>query len=939
MDQKGEASKAAGGGPDREGAREANREVFANKNAAFIENLRVLYAKDPSCVPQPWHAFLGALDTAPLNPKPNWQGRPHAGSPAFSKVVSSDVQGCTEQSDVRTFLRDHGFCFAHTNPLQPPKALPPKIEAHLNHPSLAFLRTAYTGSLALEVPRHTKDEERAFLYEAFEQNQEGKAGEARFNPGSTQQKEAYVQLLRAHLFEAFMGKNFQGLKRFSLEGAEALLPALGVLLPLLAKENFAHLVMGMAHRGRLTVKALFFDAPVTSLLKVYKDTGDVATKNAAALEEALGFSDVPYHLGVQAKKVIDEKSLLCTLLPNPSHLESVNPVVLGYAAAEKRLSAKAPFTILVHGDAAFAGQGVVSESLLLGQLSPYGAEGTLHVIVDNQVGFTATPLETHARGTAVPTLHVNGLDQDAVLRGFITAFHFRMRFKSDIAVRLLCFRRHGHNEMDEPRFTNPLMYQKIEKIPPLFETYGAHLKKHGVMDDAMMQQEKATFKTQLQRTFDAKKPFSALTKGVRDAFLIQQKGQAKVARQGPTIKALKKLGESLIKTPKNFVLHPKIERFLKVRSEMLYGAGAIDFSTAEALALAFLLKEGAFVRFSGQDSVRGTFTQRHAAFVDQKTEERFFPLSQFAKTPQHFQLFNTPLSEEACLGFEMGYTWRTQGTHPHKALTLWEAQFGDFFNGAQIQVDQYLASAFAKWGVASNLTLLLPHGYEGQGPEHSSARLERFLQLAAQNNMKISMPASPATVFHLLLQQVDGTQREGSISPLILLTPKSLLRHVRARTSFAVLEKPFAPLLLQKLSVHKKPVQPKRILLCAGKVFYDLWGFYEEFKNKKALGDTLLVGFEQLYPFPKEALLKCLKLFLQDNPDVSLAWVQEEPQNMGAAAFVQPHLSDLSVQMGLKAPFYVSRKEAASPATGFFACHKEEMQAIMRQAFGVHNSV
>lgn len=920
---------------------------FQQKDAAFVEALRALFDADPAQVPIEWHAFLGALDKEELAPRPSW-------APLSSEEVGQDEAKKSAQKDAETIaekgsrstsiinvlhdtLREKGFRFADLNPLKAAPSLPQELSEKVQILDGALraewqrLKSVYTGPLALEIPLGVSDAARSFLYQGLEAPQA-------YQPTTAQRQDCLDHFLRAHLFETFLGKQFQGLKRFSIEGAEVLLPALQMLAAKAAQQQIAHFVMGMAHRGRLTLKALLFDTPLIALLRIVKGS-DCFEGDAVPVSKRAGFSDVPYHLGATCTKTFETKAspLHMTLLPNPSHLESINPVVMGYAKAEAQFAKTnvPPLSVLVHGDAAFAGQGVVAESLLLGRLNHYSIGGTLHVILDNQVGFTASPHETadnHATGpahsVAAPILHVNGQDADAVLRAFALAFDFRQKFAKDIVIRLLCYRRHGHNEMDEPRFTNPALYRRIDALPPAYKVYAQTLQGQGLVDDTWLDQKKARFQQTLQSAFEA-------PKAPKD--LLASPWSVPKTPSGPkppSKKALLALGKKLVAHPQNFDLHAKVKRFIAARAAMLKKGDALDFSTAEALAFASLLDEGAALRLAGQDSARGTFTQRHGVWVDQTTEARYTPFSAFAQTPQYFQLLNTPLSEAACLGFEIGYSWRTHHglggkDSAFKALTLWEAQFGDFANGAQIQIDQYLASSRAKWGLSSNITLLLPHGYEGQGPEHSSARLERFLQLAAQNNLRVAMPAKPASLFHLLRRQVY----EAPFCPLVLLTPKSLLRLPSATSPVDALEADFDPLVVAASDSKKpKPQKPKRLVLCAGKVFYDLVAFYQQAKKQNpATEEALIVAIEQLYPFPEKALLERLRAYA--TPQAALLWAQEEPRNMGAMSFVWPLLQAIAQKLGVKGPFYGGRDKAASPATGFFACHTKEMHAMMQQIF------
>lgn len=848
--------------------------IFFSGNEAFLENLE---SQGNTPLPKIWKELLSKRTD--VSPQPSW-----VGSQNFSPPPKGHQGACNTQEKEVVFLRQQGYLFAHTNPLSAPSPLP-KRYAHLHNHSLA---SAYLKAIALEVGHIASNKERHFLHQLFE------SSAPPLPP--TQRKTIYTHLLRAHLFEQTLGRSYPGTKRFNLEGAEALLPALHMLVEAAANNKISTIMLGMAHRGRLTLLYHLLNKPLNLIAAGFRqDTCPV------------GPSDVPYHLGWMCPS--KEKMPCITLLPNPSHLESINPVLMGAVHALRKKPRENPLGVLIHGDAAFAGQGLVMESLMLSGLPSYNTGGIIHIVIDNQIGFTASPYETCARlstdiahGVGAPVFHVNGGDPEAVILAFQRAFLYRETFKKDCILRLLCFRRHGHNELDEPRFTNPLLYQTIDTLPPLATRYGEHL----VQSALLTKEERETFTKTI--TSDLR---NALSTPLKSPLI---KGPIYPERSKPipvTRGQLVRIGRALTHVPDMFSLHAKVKKTLEKRDAQIASKQPLDWAMGEALALGTLLDQGIAVRFSGQDSARGTFTQRHGALIDQESGKPYVSLQHVSEHQAHFQLINTPLSEAGALGFELGYSW----SQPQD-LVIWEAQFGDFVNGAQVQIDQYLASAEQKWGYKTSLVLLLPHGYEGQGAEHSSARLERFLQLAAADNMRVVNCTTPAQFFHVLRRQAYT-----SLKPLVVMTPKSLLRHPEATSSLEDLEHPaaFQPVLAPQ---SKKPA--KRIIVCSGKIYYDLHAQIKEHT------DCTLIRLEELAPFPETALKKVLN-DLQKRPS-DLLWVQEEPLNMGAWTHVRPYLEAIAHGLGLPVPRVVARPASATTATGFFSCHSEEQGAIIAQA-------
>jgi 2-oxoglutarate dehydrogenase E1 component len=850
---------------------------FFSPNAAFLADLKQSFDQNPDAIPDAWRVLFDDFDPRDmLFPTPSWAQRDAAPPPPPQNDPGSTTASLKRTpSGTTEVLRRNGYLFARTNPLAPAPVLPDDLKAVSPH-----LKTAYTGPLALELGHLVPDEARSFFYELWEV------------PPSTlsrAQKQATLNhLLKAEVFEQTLAKQFPGAKRFSLEGAEALLAGLEHLCASSAPANINHIVIGMSHRGRLNILTHLLDTPLGGL---FDDTKD----------RVPGANDVPYHLGWTNQRDMNGQPLTLTLLPNPSHLEATDPVTLGYVRALQDASrTKSALGVLIHGEAAFSGQGVVMESLVLQTLKGYETGGTIHVVIDNQVGFTAEVDETCPRGpcdvahmVGAPVIHVNGQDMDAVLRAFDRALAYRNRFHKDCVIHLICFRRHGHNELDEPRFTNPKLYKAVDETPSVTRLYGQQCVLSGMISEDDLTQRR-----------------EALATGYKDALKAPPHTHPINERQGAeppnlTKDELQAIGQALTTRPEHVAVHPKITRFVDKRRAMLEDGEDIDWSLAEALAFGSLLLEQRPVRLSGQDSVRGTFTQRHGAFIDSKNGARFTPLNQLDGAK--ITLTNSPLSEMAALGFEVGYSWAAPSS-----FVLWEAQFGDFANGAQVIIDQYLVPSRTKWGQTSSLTLLLPHGYEGQGSEHSSARLERFLQSAACDNIRVANVTTPANFFHLLRRQAYDVPR-----PLVVMTPKSLLRHPRAVSRLD----DFTRGSFQPVLTHT-PQNPKRVLLCSGKIYYDLLA-----QNNN---DVAIVRLEQLYPFPKQQLESALQPLAQKN--LLLAWVQEEPENMGAWPFVAPHLTQAARALGFDGPGYVGRPTSDITATSSKACHTLEQNTIITRA-------
>ncbi len=732
------------------------------------------------------------------------------------------------------------------------------------------------------------------------------------------------RLLDAEGFETFLHARFIGHKRFSLEGAESAIAILDELLERAARRDVHEIVIGMAHRGRLNVLANIVGKPLVQILSEFE--GEDPTS-------AQGSGDVKYHLGASGvRKYPNAREIVVSVSPNPSHLEAVDPVVEGIVRPKQnRLGdtrRERVIPVLVHGDAAFAGQGVVAETLNLSQLDGYWTGGTIHLIINNQIGFTTPPAEARstpystdvARMVQAPIFHVNGDDPEACIRVAEIAFDFRQQFHKDVVIDMFCYRRHGHNEADDPSYTQPILYRKIHDHPPVAALYAERLVREGLITEAEVHEKRTRIAARLQEAFEA-----AQQRGER--YQLQEvsavpEGEAPGERLRTVAdrSVLERIVEGLSRFPEDFHLHPKLRGYVERRRETFLRGGPIDWAFAEALAFGSLVLEGTPVRLSGQDSSRGTFSQRHAVFYDYEDGHEYCPLKHLSEDQARFDVYDSSLSENAVLGFEFGYSIADPLT-----LVLWEAQFGDFANGAQVVIDQFLVAGEAKWGQPSGLVLLLPHGYEGQGPEHSSARIERFLQLAAESNIQVANPSTPAQYFHLLRRQMyGGPERRPIRKPLVIFTPKSLLRHTRAVSHVEDFTSgAFQEVLGETGAIEAERVS--RILLCSGKIYYELLAAREE----RQAHQVALVRVEQLYPL---AYAQIQDVLLRYPLTAEVAWVQEEPRNMGAWRYIQEHVQPLLAQTK-RVLDYIGRPESASPATGSHKRHIQEQREIVARAF------
>jgi 2-oxoglutarate dehydrogenase E1 component len=776
------------------------------------------------------------------------------------------------------------------------------------------LRETYCRAVGVEYMHLQDPQEREWLRARME-------GSRNHTPvAEALRRELWTELVQASRFEQFLGKRYLGQTRFSLEGAEVMLPLLRTLCRDAAGHGVEKVVLGMAHRGRLNVHVHLLGKSYHELFCQFEASYDP--------DGVPGGGDVKYHSGYAGGVAVGEGASVRVIMPeNPSHLEAVNPVVEGVARAfQDRLGsdgARRVLPVLIHGDAAFPGQGIVAETLNLARLEGYATGGSLHLILNNQIGYTTLPADARstryatdlAKMLMVPIFHVHGEHPEAVLHAGRLALEYRTAFGKDAVLDLVCYRRHGHNEGDEPYFTQPLMYRRIRERPPLYQSYGEELLGAGVLEAGAVAVAEQAADRALAAGYEAAKGEGCVWvppvrwhgwEGIGSRYSHE------AVETGYDEGELLALHRRLLAVPEGFSLHPKLERIFQRRQQAMEADGAVDWAGAEALAFATLVEQGVTVRLSGEDSRRGTFSHRHSVWFDTETGATHCPLAAVAGEGASFYVFDSPLSEAGVLGFEYGYS----AVDP-ASLVLWEAQYGDFANGAQVIVDQFLASGEAKWQRANGVTLLLPHGYEGQGPDHSTARFERFLQQCAEDNLQVCQPTTPAQYFHLLRRQVMRPFRK----PLVVLTPKSLLRHPEVVSNLGALSRGWFREVLPDPETHE--TAPCRVLLCSGKVYYDLL----KRRRERALGDVAVLRLEQFYPFPLEQLRE-VDVACQSSPE--WCWVQEEPENMGGWRFLAPHLEAALGRPG----HYIGRQASASPATGFPFIHREEQEAILAEALG-----
>jgi len=923
-------------------------------NLAFVEELYLAFLRNPTAVPAAWQTYFEtvrreshdqkAIRTEPVHlPKPLLDSERSPVDHAVTVTDALAVKTIAEQQDRVTRLVGAYLTRGHTaaviDPLRIPRPSHPELDpafygftdadrdrkfwAHGLREGglitlgeiLTHLKAAYCGSIGAEFMHIDDPEQRRWLRERLEN------AEHRVRLKREEQIRILTRLTDAVMFEEFIQQKYPGAKSFSLEGAESLIPLLDMTIETAGEQGMEEIVLAMAHRGRLNVLANILGKRPREIFHEFENPAD-------PLHEGRG--DVKYHLGHSRDWVTASgRAVHLSLCFNPSHLEFVNPVALGRVRAKRDRAGDGVMALLIHGDASFAGEGVVQEALNLGGLRGYQTGGTLHVVINNQIGFTAGPEETRsapyatdvAKMRQIPIFHVNGENPEAVAHVVSVAMGFRRMFRTDVVIDMYCFRRRGHNEGDEPGFTQPLLYQVIDQRRPLREHYLEQLLKIGEVTREEADGIATERRRELERDLNEARSHTYLPQrekptGIWTGYYGGLGGDEEEVMTGVERARLIEAMQVLTEVPEGFHPHPKIAQWLGRRRDMGSGVRTVDWSTAEALAFATLAAEGLRVRLSGQDTTRGTFSQRHAALHDTVNGRVYVPLEQAARGSGKIEICNSPLSEAGALGFEYGYSLDCP-----EGLILWEAQFGDFVNAAQVVIDQFLVSAEEKWRRLSGLVLLLPHGFEGQGPEHSSARLERFLELAVNDNIQVVNPSTPAQYFHVLRRQALRRWRK----PLIVMTPKSLLRHAQAVSTFEDLAQGRFRRMLLDRSVA--PEMVTRVLLCSGKVYYDLSATREELRRR----DVAILRLEQLYPLNEAELSNALAPYPPNTPAI---WVQEEPANMGAWRYLFARFGDRLPGAGSFSA--ICRPASASPATGWPALHAIERRHLLKAAFDVH---
>ena len=946
---------------------------LGNNSSEFVETLYAEYLNNPNNISEQWRNFFDGLNDKRerilknIN-GPSWSPKKKIRKKTFEVHSESEkkIEDIKENIDSGDFLkaakdsvranmlvrafRIRGHLLSNLDPLGLQKReehseLKPEnygfskkdfnrkifldgvlgIDSASLNEILSTVKKIYCKNIGFEFMHMSDPEERKWIRDRIE----GKEKEIKFTENG--KKAILNKLIESEGFEKFLHVKFVGTKRFGLDGGESLIPALEQIIKRGGHLGVKEIKIGMPHRGRLNVLANMLQKPFKAIFKEFFGQSITSKKDFEG--------DVKYHLGASANREFDGNLVHISLTDNPSHLEAVNPVVLGQVRAKqffhKDSERKKVVPVLIHGDAAFAGQGVVAECFAMSGLPGHNTGGTIHIIVNNQIGFTTAPRFARsspypsdlAKMVQAPIFHVNGDDPEAVVHCAKIATEFRQKFNRDVVIDMVCYRRFGHNEGDEPSFTQPLMYKKIKKHFTTLEIYGKKLIDEGLISSEEVNKRKKEFKDFLNNEFVGAKDYKVKMKwfdGVWSRFKPEI-GQDRRGVTGVDNKELISIGKKITEIPKNFNIHKTLEKIFENKRKMFTANQPIDWSTAETLAFGTLLADGFSVRLSGQDSGRGTFSQRHSVLRNQENHDRYIPLQNISKKQKKFEVIDSLLSELGVLGFEFGYSLSEPET-----LVLWEAQFGDFANGAQVVIDQFIASGESKWSRASGLVMLLPHGYEGQGPEHSSARLERFLQLCSQENLQIVNCTTPANYFHVLRRQMHRDFRK----PLIVMTPKSLLRHKKCvsnledfnkKNFFHRILEDHAYLKESKLIKLKKDKKIKKVVMCSGKIYFDLIEAREKAKNDT----TVFIRIEQLYPFPIKKLGKQLKRY----ENAKFYWCQEEPMNMGAWNTVRNYVDrtlDIIQVKGEKVR-YVGRNAAASPATGNLNKHLAEQKEILEK--------
>jgi len=951
--------------------------VLNGNNSVYLAELYARYMKDPSSVDQSWVSFFSNLRAEGLEALkdlsgPSWNkpshgvvntgasavtapvatAQPQAGA-TYAKADDETIRAATLDS-IRALMlirsyRVRGHLIARFDPLgiegnNYHPELDPKsygfTDADMERPIfidfvlgletatireiLEKLQDTYCRHIGVEFMHIQEPEEKAWIQRRIESTD----NQSEF---TVKGKTAILQrLTEAEGFEQFLDKKYTGTKRFGLEGGEALIPAMEQILKRGAQLGVKEVVLGMPHRGRLNILTNVMHKPFRALFSEFQG-------NSSNPDDVEGSGDVKYHLGTSADREFDGNTVHLSLTANPSHLELVNPVVHGKVRAKQEQLGdhehKQVMPLLLHGDAAYSGQGIVPEGHAMSGLRGYRVGGTIHIIVNNQIGFTTAPHYSRssqypsdvAKMVQAPIFHVNGDDPEAVVHVARIATEYRQEFGKDVVIDLFCYRRHGHNESDEPMFTNPQMYKVIKNQTTTRELYAKRLIAEKVLTEQQVQDISDDFKARLEEEFQAGNSFKPNKadwfEGKWEGF-ANARGEEEFRNEDSSVSedVLREVGTAISAAPENFSVNKKVLRQLKAKSKMIETGEGIDWATGEALAFGTLLVQGHKVRLSGQDSGRGTFSQRHSVIVDQESEERYRPLNNIREEQGDFEVIDSPLIELSVLGFEYGFSL----AEPN-ALVMWEAQFGDFANGAQMMVDQFISSGESKWLRLSGLTMLLPHGYEGQGPEHSSARPERYLQMCAEDNMQVLNLTTPANYFHALRRQLCRNFRK----PLVIFTPKSLLRHKLCQSSLSDFTTGSAfQRVIGEVDPLKDAKSVKRVVLCTGKVYYDLL----QDRREKGIDDVAIIRVEQLYPWPKETIKEELAKY----PNADVVWCQEEPANMGYWSFVFPRLVYICAELGVKGtmPGFSGRKASASPATGLNKVHVAEQKQLVEDALG-----
>ena len=914
---------------------------LSGANIGFVEELYERYRADPASIEPDWREIFSDLDREPAA----LAGLSEAALPGAEDALARTRDSLRVLMLIRAY-RVRGHLIADLDPLgldgqkHHPELDPATygfsdadydreffIDGVLGHETatlrqvLEIVKQVYCSKIGIEFMHIQYPAEKSWIQQRVE-NTLNRTGYS-----NAEKLEILSQLDTAEGFERFLHSKYPATKRFSIEGAESLVPALEAIIRASAGHGVEEVVLGMPHRGRINILTTVMGKPHLHVFSEFQG-------GASTPEDVLGSGDVKYHLGTSTDRELPDGSKIhLSMTANPSHLEWVNPVVMGRVRAKQGVIGDAKhkrvMSVLMHGDAAFAGQGIVAETLCMSELRGHRTGGTLHIIVNNQIGFTTSPKYSRsspypsdvAKMVQAPIIHVNGDNPEAVVHAATLAADFRHQFGRDVVLDIFCYRRYGHNEADEPAFTQPLMYKRIDEMATARQLYTESLVGEGVLTATEADQRLKAFQDMLAKTYEEARDYTPQKadwlEGEWAGITVAPDGDRR-GKTGVTLTRLREVGAALCHYPESFNAHRKIDRFLAQRRKAIETGEGIDWATAEALAFGTLLIDGHTVRLSGQDSGRGTFSQRHSVLVDQTTEERHIPLNFLAEDQAHYDVTDSMLSEAAVLGYEYGYTLADPNS-----LVLWEAQFGDFANTAQVIIDQFICAGESKWLRMSGLVLLLPHGYEGQGPEHSSARLERYLQLFAEDNIQVAHCTTPANYFHVLRRQLHRKFRK----PLILMTPKSLLRHKRAVSPLQDLgaDSSFHRILpeTERLVAQTKV---KRVVLCSGKIYYDLI----EDREKRGIKDVAVIRVEQLAPFPTKSLKAELKKYAK----ADVIWCQEEPQNMGAWTFVAPHIEDVLVDLKHVStrPRYAGRKASASTSTGLNKTHLREQAALVKAA-------